>query len=226
MSHHHFQQHDMSFNSATKNISVHEISDLKTNQLKKAPPLPQPQLTMWDLSYSSSLPRVAGGPRRASAESSSQQQQHLLNKTLYPYQSLSGTQPLLFFSPPTPETVQQIYRIEPDEEPMQHLVLLPLGKTGAGKSSLLNLLLGYNEFKSKPGAKSVTDKITERTGTWTIENAADTLITVADTPGFADSMQRDEGFQRVFQDYIEDLGSRLGIDAFLLCFQCDSSTNK
>ncbi|KAI8353317.1 hypothetical protein BD560DRAFT_336761, partial [Blakeslea trispora] len=51
------------------------------------------------------------------------------------------------------------------------------------------------------------------------------LITVADTPGFADSMNRDQSFLSVFRDSIQDIGSRLGIDAFLLVFQCNSPTN-
>jgi predicted GTPase len=71
----------------------------------------------------------------------------------------------------------------------------------------------------------VTDCITERTGVWAIDQM-ETIITVADTPGFADSMQRDNQFLEVFQEYILDLGGRLGIDAFLLVFQCDSPTNK
>jgi hypothetical protein len=54
----------------------------------------------------------------------------------------------------------------------------------------------------------------------------ETVITVADTPGFADTMQRDLEFLDSFQDYIMDVGTRLGIDAFLLVFQCNSPTNK
>lgn len=71
----------------------------------------------------------------------------------------------------------------------------------------------------------MTDCITERTGVWAIDQM-ETIITVADTPGFADSMQRDNQFLEVFQEYILNLGGRLGIDAFLLVFQCDSPTNK
>ena len=71
----------------------------------------------------------------------------------------------------------------------------------------------------------MTDKITERTGVWVI-NQTETMITVADTPGFADSMNRDKQFLSVFRESIQDIGSRLGIDAFMLVFQCNSPTNK
>ncbi|KAF1797245.1 P-loop containing nucleoside triphosphate hydrolase protein [Mucor lusitanicus] len=186
-------------------------------------PLPQPyhhptrHATMWDLSES---PRHQHqGIRRGSEQVA---QRALAASALFPYQPITGFDPLT----PSSEnnTVQQIFIAEPDEDPMQHLVIVPLGKTGAGKSSLLNLILGYDEFKAKAAAKSVTDCITERTGVWAIDQI-ETIITVADTPGFADTMQRDAEFLQVFQDYILDLGGRLGIDAFLLVFQCDSATN-
>lgn len=212
---------------------------MSTNAFKA--PLPQPfhlpkrQVTLWDLHDHKQAPipqqdQQLQHPRRASESIQQlQQQKDLLSKTLFPYQPMMGIQPLV----PTTTTTcysndhnvqQQIFTVEPDEDPMQHLVLLPLGKTGAGKSSLLNLIMGYDEFKAKAAAKSVTDCITERTGIWSIEQS-ENIITVADTPGFADSMQRDEEFIGVFQEYIADLGNRLGIDAFMLVFQCDSSKN-
>lgn len=231
MNNHHFQHE--SYNNSSNVVHRVVPLDSKSTTASFKAPLPQPfhlptrQVTMWDLAHSSSSssPVTQQKPRRASEAAS--QQKELLNKTLYPYQPLSGAQPLFSSSNHSTESIQQIYRVEPDEDPMQHLVLLPLGKTGAGKSSLLNILLGYDEFKAKAGAKSVTDCITERTGTWTIDsNTSETIITVADTPGFADSMQRDEEFLKTFQDYILDLGARTGIDAFLLVFQCNSPTNK
>lgn len=217
-----------SYNNEGSN-GVHNV-DKFTNPFKT--PLPQPfhlpkrQVTMWDLhdqKQKVSQEQQEQYPRRASESIQQlQQQKNLLSKTLFPYQPMMGIQPLV----PTDHNVQQqIFIVEPDEDPMQHLVLLPLGKTGAGKSSLLNLILGYDEFKAKAAAKSVTDCITERTGIWSIEQS-ENIITVADTPGFADSMQRDEEFLGVFQEYIADLGNRLGIDTFMLVFQCDSSKNK
>lgn len=52
------------------------------------------------------------------------------------------------------------------------------------------------------------------------------IITAADTPGLGDSMHRDQHFQVAFRDYIQDVGHRLGIDAFLLVFQYDSPLNR
>ncbi|KAI8084844.1 uncharacterized protein BX664DRAFT_337913 [Halteromyces radiatus] len=46
------------------------------------------------------------------------------------------------------------------------------------------------------------------------------IVTVADTPGFADSAGRD--FTIAIQDYIMDVSNRIGIDAFLLVFQLKS----
>ncbi|GAA5808787.1 hypothetical protein MFLAVUS_002183 [Mucor flavus] len=176
--------------------------------------LPQRQVTMWETEDRS---RIQPNHARRASETI---QKSLISQTLFPYQPMSGTHALS----PTDNNVQQMFITEPDEDPMQHLVLLPLGKTGAGKSSLLNIMLGYDEFKAKAAAKSVTDCITERTGMWTIDQT-ETVITIADTPGFADSMNRDEQFLSSFQDYILDIGQRLGIDSFLLVFQCDSATN-
>ncbi|KAI9267872.1 P-loop containing nucleoside triphosphate hydrolase protein [Sporodiniella umbellata] len=126
---------------------------------------------------------------------------------------------------PTNEETEPLYTVEMNSDPLQHLCLLPIGKTGSGKSSLLNTLLNDNLFKAKSGARSVTDKITERTGIWNIDGDMRKVITVADTPGFGDSMNRDDQFRDAFHTYIGDVGERMGIDAFLLVFQYDSSLN-
>ncbi|OBZ91249.1 hypothetical protein A0J61_00697 [Choanephora cucurbitarum] len=183
-----------------------------------AKPLPQPlqhpyrHQTMWNFKeeHHGLTRQISDGP------SHQQHRQQRLLQSLSPYQSIRGNEPLM----PTEDALfQQFYMLEPDEDPMQHLVLIPLGKTGAGKSSLLNLMLGYDEFKAKAAAKSVTDKITERTGVWVI-NQTETMITVADTPGFADSMNRDKQFLSVFRESIQDIGSRLEhFDAMMQPFE-------
>ncbi|KAG2208954.1 hypothetical protein INT47_011094 [Mucor saturninus] len=189
-----------------------------TNHFKAPFPRPyhQPQrhATVWDNDH---RPHSQSHARRASENFPAHRQ--VAQQQLYPYQPMTGTHPL----PTSDITVPHMFIAEPDEDPIQHLVLLPLGKTGAGKSSLLNILLGYDEFKAKAAAKSVTDCITERTGIWTIDQT-ESIITVADTPGFADSMQRDEEFLSEFQDYILEVGQRFGIDSFMLVFQCNSPT--
>ncbi|KAG1052580.1 hypothetical protein G6F46_007769 [Rhizopus delemar] len=136
------------------------------------------------------------------------------------YQSLNGNDPI-----PSNDNEELLFTVEREKKPIQHFVLLPLGKTGAGKSSLLNTMFGTDLFKAKPGARSVTENITERTGIWMIDDDSQKMITAADTPGFGDSMHRDQQFKADFQDYIQDVSTRLGIDAFLLVFQYDSPLN-
>lgn len=65
----------------------------------------------------------------------------------------------------------------------------------------------------------MTDTVVERTGVWTVDKS-NHVVTVADTPGFADSAGRD--FTTAIQDYIIDVSDRVGIDAFLLVFQLKS----
>lgn len=122
-----------------------------TSNLYRAP-LPQPyhhptrHATMWDLNEAQRHQNQ--GIRRGSEQAF---QRSLVASQLFPYQPITGFDPLS----PTDDnnTAQQIFIAEPDEDPMQHLVIVPLGKTGAGKSSLLNLILGYEEFRAKAAAK-------------------------------------------------------------------------
>ncbi|KAL0076893.1 hypothetical protein J3Q64DRAFT_1769670 [Phycomyces blakesleeanus] len=83
-------------------------------------------------------------------------------------------------------------------------------------------MFGYEQFVAKTKAKSVTEHITERTSVWTT-GTHDAVITVADTPGFADSYGRSTEFNMSIKEYILDIGSRLGIDAFLLVFKFKAS---
>lgn len=115
-------------------------------------PLPQPyhhptrQVTMWESNESQRHHNQ--NIRRGSEQTF---QRSLSANNIFPYQPITGFEPL---NPShDSNTVQQIFIAEPDEDPMQHLVIVPLGKTGAGKSSLLNIMLGYDEFKAKAAAK-------------------------------------------------------------------------
>lgn len=210
-------------NSYNNNERLNMVRPVDTTHVYKAPfpkpfHAPQRQVTVWDNKHQ---PQQQTHARRASESIQAQTQRYVTSQQLYPYQPMSGIHPL----PSSDNMVPHMFIAEPDEDPMQHLVLLPLGKTGAGKSSLLNILLGYDEFKAKAAAKSVTDCITERTGVWTIDQT-ESIITVADTPGFADSMQRDKEFLSEFQNYVEEVGYRFGVDCFMLVFQYTSSTGK
>jgi predicted GTPase len=66
------------------------------------------------------------------------------------YQSLNGNDPI-----PSNGNEELLFTVEREKKPIQHFVLLPLGKTGAGKSSLLNTMFGIDLFKAKPGARVI-----------------------------------------------------------------------
>ncbi|KAG0297276.1 hypothetical protein BGZ98_000650, partial [Dissophora globulifera] len=62
------------------------------------------------------------------------------------------------------------------------LVLMAIGKTGQGKSSLLNKIMGTNELKASASVRAVTKGIAERTGWGRFEDSRRVLVTLADTP--------------------------------------------
>jgi hypothetical protein len=49
------------------------------------------------------------------------------------------------------------------------------------------------------------------------------LVTVADTPGFADPNRQDPRWKVLIKEYIISIGKRFGIDAFMLTFQLGAS---
>jgi predicted GTPase len=72
---------------------------------------------------------------------------------------------------------------------------LVVGKTGAGKSKLLNELIGKRIFKSSADTKSYTEKVmrSEYERVETKYNESD-LLDAYDTPGFGDSQGRSKQF--------------------------------
>ncbi|RUP19353.1 hypothetical protein BC936DRAFT_139329 [Jimgerdemannia flammicorona] len=118
-------------------------------------------------------------------------------------------------SKPVPTPGVSINRINSS---VDHVVMVPLGKTGQGKSSLLNSIFGYDEFHAAAKVKSVTEDVTERTGYWQVDRKK-ILATVADTPGFADTDGRDAIFIPRIRNYIVSLSRRVGIDAFMMVFK-------
>jgi predicted GTPase len=119
--------------------------DSGSNEVHSQPAPPHRQTTLWELSanHHTNFQEIS---RRISEQLPSKS-----TAPLFPYQPMNGLEPIE--TSQDINTVQQQFIVEPDEDPMQHLVLLPLGKTGSGKSSLLNILLGYEEFKAKAAAK-------------------------------------------------------------------------
>ncbi|CAO3563926.1 unnamed protein product [Mortierella alpina] len=105
------------------------------------------------------------------------------------------------------------------------LVLMAIGKTGQGKSSLLNKIMGTNELKASASVRAVTKGIAERTGWGRFEDSRRVLVTVADTPGLADTEGDDEKNIPILQEYIRSVGTRVGVSAFLLVFKIDSGVD-
>ncbi|KAI8074842.1 hypothetical protein BC940DRAFT_362930 [Gongronella butleri] len=105
--------------------------------------------------------------------------------------------------PPTPPSCSRRLSSQP------RLGIMVLGKTGDGKSRLLNDILGGNVFTQKASLKSQTETIEERDGFWAPlrpymehKDTFGCFVRVFDTPGFADSEHRDEKFIPMIQDKI------------------------
>ncbi|KAI9307893.1 hypothetical protein BJ944DRAFT_157200 [Cunninghamella echinulata] len=112
------------------------------------------------------------------------------------------------------------------------LTIIALGKTGDGKSSLLNDILGHQVFQQKTAVKSQTQDVIEQKGFWAPLNpymhGKETFgchVRVFDTPGFGDSNNRDDQFialikQRIMElSTFNDNGERNGIHCFLMVFK-------
>ncbi|KAG0041784.1 hypothetical protein BGZ83_001318 [Gryganskiella cystojenkinii] len=105
------------------------------------------------------------------------------------------------------------------------VVLMAIGKTGQGKSSLLNKIMGTSELKASASVRAVTKGIAERTGWGRFEDSRRVLVTLADTPGLADTEGDDEKNIPILKEYIKSVGTRLGVTAFLLVFKIDSGVD-
>ncbi|CAO3688556.1 unnamed protein product [Rhizopus microsporus] len=111
--------------------------------------------------------------------------------------------------------------------------LIALGRTGDGKSSLLNDLLGKQVFKQKVSAKSQTKQVEDSVGFWAplkpYMHGKDQFgchIRVFDTPGFGDSQFQDETFFPVIQKTINHITAyRGGIHCILLVFKITANSD-
>ncbi|KAI9313760.1 hypothetical protein BX666DRAFT_2029935 [Dichotomocladium elegans] len=108
------------------------------------------------------------------------------------------------------------------------LNIVALGRTGDGKSSLLNDMLGKDAFKHK--RSSQTADIQECEGFWSPINPHTpgkakfgVNIKAIDTPGFGDSELRDGQFLPMIRQKIIDIASRDGIHCILMVFKVSTS---
>ncbi|KAK4516421.1 Peptidyl-prolyl cis-trans isomerase cyp10 [Mucor velutinosus] len=115
----------------------------------------------------------------------------------------------------------------------QPLNLVALGRTGDGKSSLLNDLLGANVFAQKISAKSQTKEIQSSQAFWAplhpYMHGKETFgcqINVIDTPGFGDSQMRDQEFFNTIQQALLDTAiHKGGIHCILMVFKITANSD-
>ncbi|KAI8147921.1 hypothetical protein BJV82DRAFT_593921 [Fennellomyces sp. T-0311] len=127
-----------------------------------------------------------------------------------------------------PTVVERRRSATTEENP---LVLIALGKTGDGKSSLLNDMLGQEAFKHKRSVKSQTAEVQESSGFWAPlqphmarKTNFGCHIRVIDTPGFGDSQLRDGQFIPAIRQKIIDVATfEGGLHCILLVFKISNS---
>jgi GTPase Era involved in 16S rRNA processing len=84
-----------------------------------------------------------------------------------------------------------------------------IGKTGAGKSSILNSLVGEIKFPEGEGLKSKTKEVCEYHGKLKYDNA---IYSIIDTPGFYDSEQEDNKHINNIVNFFKNLKEIGGIN--------------
>ncbi|XP_008304182.1 GTPase IMAP family member 7-like [Stegastes partitus] len=99
----------------------------------------------------------------------------------------------------------------------QHIRMALLGKTGAGKSSLGQMILGEPVFKIDDSANSGTSKCQKET-----RQVGGGSITVIDTPGFFDNRRSDDKLKSEMIDSLIECSD--GLDAFLILLKVEKFT--
>jgi GTPase SAR1 family protein len=106
---------------------------------------------------------------------------------------------------------------------MTDITVSVIGKTGDGKSTLLNNLFKKEEFRTSKDDGRVTLSVVTEHGYW--RGDKNQKLTCIDTPGLVDkiphpdSMTEQAGFQNVFS-FIEHLAK--GFNSILLCFNINN----
>jgi GTPase Era involved in 16S rRNA processing len=99
----------------------------------------------------------------------------------------------------------------------KEIVVCALGKTGDGKSSLLNNILQKEVLRTSAEDGRMTTTVVVEKGLWLNDN--DCKATVIDTPGFADKNEGNLGQQILYDNLLTfvEACSR-GVNAFLVVF--------
>ncbi|KAF9585002.1 hypothetical protein BGW38_004335 [Lunasporangiospora selenospora] len=200
-----------------------QLSNNSDSQLPKDQPSPQNRH-----SYHQQSPtqRQSLPPNQTGSHLQQQQQQRHLS--VQPSAMEPSPQPHLS-SPSVPaqprqlspaQQTQQQQQQQPSRDasqtPMREFTIVALGKSGEGKSTLLNSILGREIFTAKPSVNEVTQHV-DRAANHFLNIPSNPVMHCIDTPSFNGKMHD--------PNRVKELGALLtkvasGVDAFLFVIKC------